>query len=135
MVVRRGEAERGGTLRDGKGMLRVGSGIIEAPFNWGSRFAQGAATSPKELIAAAHAGSYSMSVSSRLGQAGHPAKRIHTAARATIEMPEGHRAIIGIALDTETDVPWMDEAPRAGIAEAPRTGCRSRGRWRPWPSP
>ena len=123
MAVRRGEAEWGGTLREGKGMLRVGSGLIEAPFNWGSRFEQGVGTNPEELIAAAHAGCYSMSVSSRLGQAGYPPKRIHTVARVTIEMVEGHHVITGIALDMEAEVPGMDETAFAGIAEAARTGC------------
>ncbi len=123
MAVRSGEAVWEGTLREGGGSVKVGRGLLEAPFSWDSRFEQGAGTNPEELIAAAHAGCYSMSVSSRLGQARYVAKRIHTVARVTIEMVEGHHAITGVALEMEAEVPGISETAFASIAEAARTGC------------
>jgi lipoyl-dependent peroxiredoxin len=123
MKVSSAEAVWEGGLRDGKGTMKVGSGLFEGPYTYSSRFASDAGTNPEELIGAAHAGCFSMALSGRLGTAGYPPKRIHTTAQVTVEVVEGHHQITHIALDTEAIVPGLDEAGFVAQAEAAKVGC------------
>ena len=123
MVDRTAEAEWKGGLQDGSGHMKFGSGAFDGQYSFKSRFEQGTGTNPEELIAAAHAGCFSMALSAGLGRAGHPPKRVHTTARATLEKVDGGFAITRIALSTEAEVPGMDEKAFQEQAEAAKKGC------------
>jgi len=78
MPTRNGSAVWEGTLREGKGKVKLGSGAFEGAYSFTSRFEDGAGTNPEELIGAAHAGCFSMALSAGLSKAGISPKRIET---------------------------------------------------------
>jgi lipoyl-dependent peroxiredoxin len=123
MPVRSGEAVWQGNSRQGQGTVKVESGAFQSPYSWSARFEQAAGTNPEELIAAAHAGCYSMALASDLTRAGFPPKNIHTTARVHIErVGEGWKITL-IELETEVDVPGIDEAVFLKQATATSKGC------------
>src|SRR3712207_6206050 len=85
MPARSSEATWEGDLKGGKGSMQLGSGAYQGSFSFGSRFETGAGTIPEELIAAAHAGCFSMAFSHGLAQAGFTPTRVHTRATAPLE--------------------------------------------------
>ena len=97
-----------GTLREGKGTMRLGSGAFEGPYSFKSRFENGAGTNPEELIGAAEAGCFSMALALNLEKAGHPPKSIRTTAKVTLEASAGGFKITTIELQTKADVPGID---------------------------
>lgn len=123
MATRKSTAEWHGDLKDGNGKMALGSGAFEGAFSFASRFEDGAGTNPEELIAAAHAGCYSMALSNMLAEAGHPPESVRTEAAVHLEMQGGNPAITHIELHTEAKVPGMDEAEFAKHAEAAKSGC------------
>src|SRR5918995_5307895 len=110
MPTRNAEAVWEGDLRGGKGTVKLGSGAYQGAYSFQSRFESGTGTNPEELIAAAHAGCFSMALSHALSQAGHPPKRVHTTAKVHLEKSADGFAIPRIDLVTEADVPGLDEA-------------------------
>jgi lipoyl-dependent peroxiredoxin len=123
MPVRTAEAAWQGKLRDGQGRLRLGSGAYDGPYSFASRFEQGPGTNPEELIAAAHAGCFSMALPFMLEQAGYTPERIQTAAMVSLErVGEGFK-ITAINLETEARVPDIDEKTFLEKAEAAKNGC------------
>ena len=110
MATRTGSAIWDGTLKQGKGTMKLGSGAFEGPYSFSSRFEEGNGTNPEELIGAAEAGCYSMALSANLEKAGHPAKRISTTATVKLEMVGGGPKIATIDLKTEAEVPGIVEA-------------------------
>jgi osmotically inducible protein OsmC len=123
MPVRKADAQWHGDLRTGAGRMRFGSGAFDGPYSFDSRFGDGTGTNPEELIAAAHAGCFTMATAGALTRAGHPPKSIATNAAVTIEQkPEGPR-ITSIALEMEAEVPGIDQAAFATIAEDAKKGC------------
>lgn len=123
MPVRDAEAFWEGSLREGQGKLRVGSGAYEGGYSWSSRFEDGQGTNPEELLAAAHAGCYSMALTSNLGKAGFKAESIHTKVQVKLEQVEGKNRITHIQLETEAKVPGIDDAKFQEIAEMVKQGC------------
>ena len=123
MPARTSEAEWRGDLKQGQGTVRLGSGAFEGKYSFPSRFESGAGTNPEELIAAAHAGCFSMALSAGLSRAGHPPARIHTVARVHLEKQGEGFGITRIELETEGEVPGLDEAGFRTQAEAAKTGC------------
>src|SRR5215813_6613554 len=106
-----------GDLMAGKGTIKIGSGAWEGPYSFKSRFEDGAGTNPEELIAAAHAGCYSMALSAALSKAGTPPKRVETKAKVDLRKEaEGFR-IAAIHLVTKASVPGIDAAQFSEIAE------------------
>src|SRR2546421_593227 len=97
-----------GGLKDGKGTMRLGSGAFEGQYSFSSRFEEGTGTNPEELIGAAHAGCFSMSLANILAEAGHPPRRIETGARVHLEQADGGSAITRIELSTEGEVGGID---------------------------
>src|ERR1700731_5033768 len=89
MATRTGSAVWDGTLKQGKGTMKLGSGAVEGPYSFSSRFEEGKGTNPEELIGAAEAGCYTMALSANLEKAGHPAKRVSTIATGKLEMIGG----------------------------------------------
>lgn len=123
MLVRKAEAQWEGYLKQGRGTVKLGSGAFEGTYSFGSRFEQAPGTNPEELIAAAHAGCFSMALSMILEQAKYKAERIHTTARVSIDkVGEGFK-ITAIELDTEGTVPGIDAETFREKAEAAKQGC------------
>ena len=120
MAVRKSTAEWKGTLKEGSGMMRVGDGAYEGPFTHASRFASGEGTNPEELIGAAHAGCFSMFLSSLLTKAGFTPTRIATT--ATVHLTDGPTISL-IELNTEAEVPGLTEADLQTHAEAAKQAC------------
>jgi len=120
MAIRKAEAIWTGTLKEGKGSLKLGSGVFEGAYTWASRFAEAPGTNPEELIGAAHAGCYSMFLSSLLTNAGYKPKRIHTTAKVHLEAGP---TITVIELETTAEVPGLDKASFLKHAEAAKKSC------------
>jgi osmotically inducible protein OsmC len=123
MATRVSEAEWKGDLRAGSGSMKLGSGAFEGAYSFASRFEEAPGTNPEELIAAAHAGCFSMALAGILGSAGHAPERIHTQARVRIEKVGDGFQITRIELRTEGEVPGMDEAAFRQFAEQAKQGC------------
>jgi len=123
MAVRNAEAAWEGSLKEGKGTMRLGSGAWEGPFSFGTRFEDAPGTNPEELIGAALAGCFSMALSAGLGRGGFTPKRIATKARVYIEKVEGGFGVTKIELTTDAEVPGVDEATFKQAVEATKAGC------------
>ena len=123
MAARTAKAEWKGGLRDGKGTMKLGSGAFEGQYSFSSRFESGKGTNPEELIGAAHAGCFSMAFSAGLGQAGYSPKSIKTTAKVYLEKVGEGFEITAIELETEADIPGIDEKAFQEHAEAAKKGC------------
>ncbi|MGB5058045.1 MAG: OsmC family peroxiredoxin, partial [Candidatus Promineifilaceae bacterium] len=106
MTVRTATAAWEGTLKEGKGVMRLQSGAYEGPYTWASRFADGPGTNPEELLGAAHAGCYSMFLSALLTGNGTPPVRVETTAK--VHLGEGP-TITNIDLICNVQVPDISE--------------------------
>jgi osmotically inducible protein OsmC len=122
MPTRSAEAVWNGTIFEGKGNIKLGTGY-QGPYDWKSRSADGAGTNPEELLGAAHAGCYSMALSGALTKAGFTPTRIHTTAKVTFEKQGEGFAIAKIVLQTEAQVPKLDEAAFQKFANGAKEGC------------
>src|SRR5438093_6990228 len=117
MPVRSAEAVWEGDLQGGKGTMRFGSGAWEGQYSFSSRFEEGTGTNPEELIGAAHAGCFSMALAAGLTKAGNNPTRISTKAQVSLEkVGEGFK-ITTIELNTEGEVPGIDEQTFLDAAE------------------
>lgn len=123
MPIRTANAEWKGTLREGSGTMRLGSGAWEGPYSFGSRFESAAGTNPEELLGAAHAGCFSMALSANLVAVGHPPKVIRTTAEVGLEAMRGGYLIKSIKLVTRAVVPGMDETAFRETAEDAKKNC------------
>jgi osmotically inducible protein OsmC len=123
MPARIGTAVWDGTLKEGSGTMKLGSGAYEGPYSFKSRFEEGTGTNPEELIGAALAGCFSMALSANLEKAGHPATRVSTTANVKLEMVDGGPKITSIALQNEAQVPGIDDAAFQEQAEKTKVGC------------
>src|SRR5689334_7277000 len=110
MPARTAEAQWEGSLQEGKGTMRLGSGAFEGQYSFSSRFEEGTGTNPEELIGAAHAGCFSMALSAGLGRAGYTPTRVHTTATVHLEKGDAGFRISRIDLRTEAEVPGIDDA-------------------------
>src|SRR5438046_402020 len=111
MPTRKAEAEWKGNLAEGSGRLRVGSGALDGPYSFKSRFEEGqTATNPEELIGAAHAGCFTMALAAHLSRAGLTPTRIHTGAKVKLEKVGERFSITRIELETEAEIPGIDDA-------------------------
>jgi osmotically inducible protein OsmC len=123
MPARTADARWEGTLQDGKGTMRFGGGAFEGQYSFASRFEEGTGTNPEELIAAAHAGCFSMALSGGLTRAGHPPTSVSTTAKVHLEKGDAGFSITHIELETEAVVPGIDAATFQEQAEAAKAGC------------
>jgi osmotically inducible protein OsmC len=123
MATRTGSAVWEGTLREGKGTVKLGSGAYEGPYSFASRFESGTGTNPEELIGAAHAGCFSMALSAGLTKAGFPPKRIATTARVHLENVGGGFKIVSIELGTEAEIPGIEDSVFQEQAETAKKNC------------
>ncbi len=120
MTVRKATASWQGTLKEGSGRMKLGSGAFEGPFSFGTRFGETPGTNPEELIGAAHAGCFSMFLSALLEKAGHTVKEIRTTAR--VHLGEGP-AITKIELEVEAEVPGIDDAAFQQNVQSAKKDC------------
>ena len=123
MTIREAFAEWQGTLKEGGGRLRLGSGVFEGAYSFPSRFENGPGTNPEELIAAAHAGCFSMALTFILGQDGHVARSIRTTAKVHLGATAAGPTITCIELETQADIPGLEPAEFQRMAETAKTTC------------
>ena len=124
MPTRKAEAEWEGNLAEGSGRLKVGSGAFEGPYSFKSRFEEGqSATNPEELLGAAHAGCFTMALTAGLSRAGIKPKRIHTEARVKLEKVGEAFSITQIELETEAEIPDVDDAAFQKYALDAKQNC------------
>ena len=124
MPTRKAEAEWKGNLAEGGGRLKVGSGAFDGPYSFKSRFEEGqSATNPEELIGAAHAGCFTMALTAQLSRAGITPTRIHTGAKVRLEKIDEGFSITMIELETEADIPSIDDATFQKYALDAKQNC------------
>jgi osmotically inducible protein OsmC len=113
-----------GGLKDGKGTVTTASGVLKStPYSFSTRFENSPGTNPEELIAAAHAGCFSMALSAQLGNAGITPESISTEATLTLEKLEAGFTITKIHLDVAAKIPGGDKAAFEKAAQAAKSGC------------
>src|SRR5919199_4856751 len=108
MPKRKADARWEGSLQDGNGTMRMASGSYEGPYSFESRFEEGDGTNPEELIAAAHAGCFSMALSGGLTAAGYEPESVETTANVHLDKVGDGWGITNIALETRARVPGID---------------------------
>jgi osmotically inducible protein OsmC len=123
MPTRSAKAQWDGTLQEGKGTMAFGSGAFQGAYSFQSRFENGAGTNPEELIAAAHAGCFSMAFAAALGKNGFNPKRVNTTANVHLTKGDAGFSINLIELQTEASVPGIDDAKFQEIAETAKKTC------------
>ncbi|MFO1184476.1 MAG: OsmC family peroxiredoxin [Bauldia sp.] len=123
MPTRNATAEWQGNLKQGRGHMRFGGGAYDGAYSFQSRFAAGPGTNPEELIAAAHAGCFSMALAADLEAAGHKPVSVNTTAKVRIEQIAGKWTICAVDLEAVAEVPGLDQAGLDQIAEGTKTGC------------
>lgn len=124
MLKREANAVWTGGLKDGVGRLTSSSGVLrDTPYSFTTRFEQTPGTNPEELVAAAHAGCFSMALSGVLGENGLKAERIETRATVTLEKLEAGWTLTKVHLDLSARVPGADPAKLRAAAEQAKAGC------------
>lgn len=113
-----------GNLKQGKGSISTQSGVLkDTQYGFNTRFEEGPGTNPEELIAAAHAGCFSMALSAQLGEAGLTADRIETSAAVTLEKLADGFAITGVHLQLTARIPGATQEQFQQIANKAKVGC------------
>jgi lipoyl-dependent peroxiredoxin len=123
-MVRKASAVWNGSLKEGKGTISTDSGVLsKTNYSFSTRFENGAGTNPEELIAAAHAGCFTMALSGQLGNAGMTPESLETSAAVTLEKLEAGFTITKIHLDVTARIPGADKAAFEKAAENAKAGC------------
>jgi osmotically inducible protein OsmC len=123
-IRRKASAEWRGGLKDGKGTLTTDSGVLQGTqYSFGTRFEDGKGTNPEELVAAAHAGCFSMALSNILGQAGMTAESIRTQATVTLEKIGDGFSITSSHLEVRARIPGADAGAFDKAAQSAKAGC------------
>jgi osmotically inducible protein OsmC len=113
-----------GDLKSGHGALATHSGVLkDTPYSFATRFEGVPGTNPEELIAAAHAGCFTMALSASLGKAGFTPKRLATQASVTLELVSGNFTITNVHLENEAWVPGISPEQFATIAADAKANC------------
>ena len=121
---RKASAVWAGDLKSGKGSISTESGTLkQAQYSFGTRFENGVGTNPEELIAAAHAGCFSMALSAELGKAGFTPASINTTATVTLDKTDAGFTVTESHLDMTAKIPGIDEAKFTAIANGAKAGC------------
>src|SRR3954466_3108918 len=123
-IKRHASAAWSGTGKEGRGALTTQSGTLrDTPYSFKARFGDGKGTNPEELIAAAHAGCFTMALSFTLNNAGFTATAIDTEARLTMDTVDGKPTITAVHLTTRAQVPDISAAQFSEIASSAKAGC------------
>ena len=123
MTARTSSARWQGDLKGGDGTMSLGSGAYSGEYSFVSRFEDGPGTNPEELLAAAHAGCFSMSLANLLAQDGTPATSVDTEATVHLEKVDGKQTITRVVLATVGQVPGIDDATFVEKAELAKGTC------------
>jgi osmotically inducible protein OsmC len=123
-MIKKASAVWKGSLKEGEGAISTETGVLkETPYGFKSRFESGTGTNPEELIAAAHAGCFSMAFSLILGEAGFTAERIETKAAVALEKVAEGFEITTSHLDLVAKIPGIDQAKFEELANKAKVGC------------
>ena len=121
---RKGSAVWKGGLKDGKGTVSTQSGVLsETQYSFSTRFEDGVGTNPEELIAAAHAGCFSMALSGQLGAAGMTAESINTTATVSLEKTDAGFTIMAVHLDVTAKIPGAEQAAFETATNNAKANC------------
>ncbi len=113
-----------GGLKDGQGKISTESGVLaDAQYSFGTRFEDGKGTNPEELIAAAHAGCFSMALSAEIGKAGKTPEKIETEAAVTLLKTDAGFTVTAVHLKVKAKVPGWDPQSFKTVAQAAKEGC------------
>jgi len=124
MLKRKASAIWNGNLKEGKGRISTASGVLsDTQYSFSTRFEDGAGTNPEELIAAAHAGCFSMALSGQLTTAGHPPESVNTTATVKMEKTDAGFTVTGVHLEVVARVPGIDQAGFETAANNAKSGC------------
>jgi osmotically inducible protein OsmC len=123
-IVRNATAIWTGAGKDGRGALTTQSGTLkDTPYSFNTRFGDGKGTNPEELIAAAHAGCFSMALAFRLAGAGHPPERLETKADLSIVQEDGGWRISAVTLNLKAKVPGLARDEFQKLADEAKATC------------
>jgi osmotically inducible protein OsmC len=123
-IKRNGSAVWSGGLKDGKGAVSTGSGVLkDSQYGFNTRFEDGPGTNPEELIGAAHAGCFTMALSGQLGQAGMTAQELRTTATVSLDKVEGGFSITAIHLDLVAKIPGASQEAFDKAAQSAKENC------------
>jgi len=123
MIDRKADAHWEGTLKEGKGRIKLGSGAFEGPYAFGTRFENAPGTNPEELLGAAHAACFTMALGHQLSTAGHPPASLDTTATVHLDKVGEGFSITGVDLVTRGKVPGVDEALFQKLAKEMSEKC------------
>jgi osmotically inducible protein OsmC len=124
LMVRKASAVWKGSLKEGKGTISSDSGVLSnTPYSFSTRFENAKGTNPEELIAAAHAGCFTMALSAQLGNAGITPESLETTASLTLDKLDAGWTVTKIHLDVSARIPGADKAAFDKAAEAAKAGC------------
>ena len=123
MIDRTADAHWEGTLKEGKGRIKLGSGALEGPYAFGTRFENAAGTNPEELLGAAHAACFTMALGHQLSVAGHPPASLDTTATVHLDKVGEGFSITGVDLVTRGKVPGADDALFQKLAKEMSEKC------------
>jgi len=123
MAIRKARAVWEGNVQQGRGTIALGGDKLQVPYSFAARFEDGAGSNPEQLIGGAHAGCFSMALAKELGDAGHPPVQIETTARVHLEKRGDGFVIPKIELETEAEVPGVDDETFQRIAQGAKQGC------------
>lgn len=124
MPTRTAQAEWQGNLKEGSGRMSFGSGAFEGAYSFSSRFEEGTGTNPEELVAAAHAGCFSMALAADLAGAGYKPREVNTTAKVHINPAQGGGFEINlIELDSVAEVPGISPDEFQRIAAGTKVSC------------
>lgn len=124
MIKRKGSAVWSGGLKDGKGTVSTQSGVLnQSQYGFNTRFENGTGTNPEELLAAAHAGCFTMALSAQLGEAGMTAQKLETTATVSLDKVDGGFAIPAVHLELVATIPGANEQAFQEAARKAKEGC------------
>lgn len=123
MKTSKAEAQWNGSIKEGKGKMKLEGGAFEGPYSFGTRFESEPGTTPEELLGAALAGCYSMAMSLILDEEGLKPTSIKTKAEVDFGMVDDHPTISGIRLYTKASIPGIDNEKFQEVAAATKNGC------------
>jgi len=123
-MVRKASAVWKGSLKEGKGTISSDSGVLSnTPYSFSTRFENAKGTNPEELIAAAHAGCFTMALSAQLGSAGITPESLETTASLSLDKLDAGWTVTKVHLDVAARIPGVDQAAFDKAAEAAKAGC------------
>ena len=124
LIKRNGSAVWSGALKDGKGTLSTQSGVLDkTPYGFHARFEEGPGTNPEELIAAAHAGCFTMALSGTLGEAGMTAQEMNTTATVSLEKVDSGFSITAVHLNLVAKIPGANKEAFEAAAMKAKQNC------------